>query len=134
MISRNRGVVRLRGASLYEKSLSAWRGICQTLPATVDDSALHESRFSACRADERGRRTRLAGGRRGDGTGVLAVARTMPAVVNINTERMVKRTVRDPYDDFFNSYFGGAMRPPRTFAKRCKALVQVSSSIRLVSS
>jgi serine protease Do len=53
---------------------------------------------------------------------VIAVAKTMPAVVNINTERMVKRTVRDPYDDVFNSYFGGAMRPPRTFRQKVQSL------------
>ncbi len=39
---------------------------------------------------------------------VIAVSRAMPAVVNINTERVVKRTVRDPNDDFFNNFFGGS--------------------------
>ena len=53
---------------------------------------------------------------------VIAVSRTMPAVVNINTERMVKRTVRDPYDDFFNNFFGGPMRPPRTFRQKVQSL------------
>lgn len=53
---------------------------------------------------------------------VLAVGKTLPAVVNINTERMVKRTVRDPYDDFFNSYFGGPMRPPRTVRQKVQSL------------
>jgi serine protease Do len=46
----------------------------------------------------------------------------MPAVVNINTERIVKRTVRDPYDDFFNQFFGGPMRRPRTFAQKVQSL------------
>ena len=53
---------------------------------------------------------------------VLAVAKAMPAVVNINTERMVKRTIRDPYDDFFNNYFGGPMRPPRTIRQKVQSL------------
>jgi serine protease Do len=53
---------------------------------------------------------------------VVAVAKAMPAVVNINTERVVKRTVRDPYDDFFNQFFGGPMRPPRTFAQKVQSL------------
>jgi serine protease Do len=53
---------------------------------------------------------------------VVAVGKAMPAVVNINTERIVKRTVRDPYDDFFNQFFGGPMRRPRTFAHKVQSL------------
>src|SRR5213595_1572816 len=37
---------------------------------------------------------------------VLAVAKVLPAVVNINTERVVKRTVRDPFGDFYAQFFG----------------------------
>jgi serine protease Do len=37
---------------------------------------------------------------------VLAVARVLPAVVNITTERVVRRTVRDPFDDFYSQFFG----------------------------
>ncbi|MEY2487872.1 MAG: serine protease Do [Verrucomicrobiota bacterium] len=37
---------------------------------------------------------------------VLAVAKVLPAVVNINTERVVRRTVRDPFDDFYSQFFG----------------------------
>ena len=33
---------------------------------------------------------------------VLAVAKVLPAVVNINTERVVRRTVRDPFDEFYS--------------------------------
>ena len=44
---------------------------------------------------------------------VIAVGKAMPAVVNINTERIVQRAVRDPYDEFFNQFFGGPMRRPR---------------------
>ena len=53
---------------------------------------------------------------------VVAVARAMPAVVNINTERVVRRTVRDPYDDVFNQFFGGPMRRPRTFSQKVQSL------------
>ncbi len=37
---------------------------------------------------------------------VLAVARVLPTVVNINTERVVRRTVRDPIEDFYAQFFG----------------------------
>jgi serine protease Do len=37
---------------------------------------------------------------------VLAVAKVLPAVVNINTERIVRRRVRDPFEDFAAQYFG----------------------------
>jgi len=53
---------------------------------------------------------------------VLAVAKAMPAVVNINTERVVQRTVRDPYDDFFNQFFGGPMRRPRVLSQKVQSL------------
>ena len=43
-----------------------------------------------------------------------AVAKAMPAVVNINTESIVQRTVRDPMDALDHDFFGRAMRPPRT--------------------
>ena len=53
---------------------------------------------------------------------VKAVAKAMPAVVNINTESIVKHTVRDPMDAFYNDFFGGAMRPPRTIKQRVQSL------------
>lgn len=53
---------------------------------------------------------------------VLAVAKAMPAVVNINTERVVQHTVRDPYDDFFNNFFGGPMRRPRVLSQKVQSL------------
>jgi serine protease Do len=37
---------------------------------------------------------------------VLAVAKVLPTVVNINTERVVRRTVRDPFEDFYSQFFG----------------------------
>ncbi len=53
---------------------------------------------------------------------VKAVAKAMPAVVNINTESIVKRTVRDPMDAFYNDFFGGAMRTPRTIKQKVQSL------------
>ena len=44
---------------------------------------------------------------------VLAVAKAMPAVVNVNTERIVRRAIRDPYEDFITQFFGEQMRPQR---------------------
>jgi serine protease Do len=37
---------------------------------------------------------------------VLAVAKVLPTVVNINTERIVRKTVRDPVEDFYAQFFG----------------------------
>ncbi len=53
---------------------------------------------------------------------VLAVAKAMPAVVNINTERIVQHTVRDPFDEFYNQFFGGAMRRPRVLSQKVQSL------------
>jgi serine protease Do len=53
---------------------------------------------------------------------VKVVAKSMPAVVNINTESVVKRTVRDPMDSLFNNFFGGAMLPPRTIKQKVQSL------------
>jgi len=44
---------------------------------------------------------------------VLAVAKVLPAVVNINTERVVRKTVRDPFDDFYAQFFGYNRFRPR---------------------
>jgi serine protease Do len=52
---------------------------------------------------------------------VIAVAKAMPAVVNINTERVVKRTVRDPYEELFDNYFGRQTRP-RTVKQTVQSL------------
>ena len=53
---------------------------------------------------------------------VVAVAKAMPAVVNINTERVVQRTVRDPRDELFNQFFGGPMRRPRVLSQKVQSL------------
>jgi serine protease Do len=54
---------------------------------------------------------------------VLAVAKALPAVVNINTERVVKRQVRDPFEDFAAQFFGGNYRSrPREFRQTIQSL------------
>ena len=53
---------------------------------------------------------------------VIAVGRAMPAVVNINTERIVQHSVRDPYDELFNQFFGGPMRRPRVYSQKVLSL------------
>ena len=53
---------------------------------------------------------------------VLAVAKVLPAVVNINTERIVRRTVRDPFDDFYAQFFGYYQRRPREIRQTLQSL------------
>ncbi len=53
---------------------------------------------------------------------VLAVGKAMPAVVNINTERIIQRTVRDPMDDLFSQFFGGPMQRPRVLSQKVQSL------------
>src|SRR3954447_15872435 len=53
---------------------------------------------------------------------VLAVAKVLPAVVNINTERVVKRTVRDPFDDFYSQFFGYNRFRPREIRQTLQSL------------
>ena len=53
---------------------------------------------------------------------VLAVAKVWPAVVNVNTERIVKRTFQDPADQLFNQFFGGNMRAPRELQQKVQSL------------
>ncbi len=49
---------------------------------------------------------------------VVAVNKTWPAVVNINTERIIHRTVQDPVDILFNQFYGGQVRPPRQISQK----------------
>ena len=42
---------------------------------------------------------------------VLAVQKVVPAVVNISTERPVRRQYRDPFDDLWRQFFGQPRRP-----------------------
>src|SRR5438094_2172158 len=53
---------------------------------------------------------------------VLAVAKVLPAVVNINTERVVRRTVRDPIDDVYTQFFGYNRFRPREIRQTLQSL------------
>src|SRR6266550_3170836 len=53
---------------------------------------------------------------------VLAVAKVLPAVVNINTERVVKRTVREPFEDFYAQFFGHNRIRPREIRQTLQSL------------
>ncbi len=53
---------------------------------------------------------------------VLAVAKVLPAVVNINTERIVRRQVRDPFDDFAAQFFGVYRNRPREVRQTLQSL------------
>jgi serine protease Do len=53
---------------------------------------------------------------------VLAVAKVLPAVVNINTERVVRRTVRDPFEDFYAEFFGYNRIRPREIRQTLQSL------------
>jgi serine protease Do len=53
---------------------------------------------------------------------VLAVAKVLPAVVNINTERIVRRRVRDPFEDFAAQYFGNYRSRPREVRQTLQSL------------
>jgi serine protease Do len=53
---------------------------------------------------------------------VLAVAKVLPAVVNINTERVVRRTVRDPFEDFYSQFFGNYRSRPREIRQTLTSL------------
>src|SRR5205814_1786308 len=53
---------------------------------------------------------------------VLAVAKVLPAVVNINTERVVRRTVRDPFEDVYAQFFGYNRIRPRQIRQTLQSL------------
>src|SRR5438094_4010040 len=53
---------------------------------------------------------------------VLAVAKVLPAVVNINTERVVRRTVRDPFEDFYAQFFCYNRVRPREIRQTLQSL------------
>ncbi|HEX5176483.1 MAG TPA: trypsin-like peptidase domain-containing protein, partial [Chthoniobacteraceae bacterium] len=53
---------------------------------------------------------------------VLAVEKVLPAVVNINTERVVRRQVRDPFDDFAAQFFGVYRNRPREIRQTLQSL------------
>jgi serine protease Do len=53
---------------------------------------------------------------------VLVLAKVLPAVVNINTERVVRRTVRDPIEDFYAQFFGYNRARPREIRQTLQSL------------
>src|SRR5216684_72958 len=53
---------------------------------------------------------------------VLSIAKVLPAVVNINTERVVRRTVRDPIEDFYAQFFGYYRGRPREVRQTLQSL------------
>lgn len=57
-----------------------------------------------------------------DEPAVRAVAKAMPAVVNINTESVIRRQVQDPFDALFTEYYGRQMRPPRVIKQKVQSL------------
>ena len=53
---------------------------------------------------------------------VLAVAKVLPAVVNINTERVVRKTLRDPFEDVYAQFFGYNRVRPREIRQTLQSL------------
>jgi serine protease Do len=53
---------------------------------------------------------------------VLAVAKVLPAVVSINTERVLRRTVRDPFEDFYSQFFGNYRARPHEIRQTLQSL------------
>jgi S1-C subfamily serine protease len=54
--------------------------------------------------------------------GVIAVAKVLPAVVSINTERVVRRQIHDPFEDFYAQFFGNYRVRPREVRQRIQSL------------
>jgi serine protease Do len=53
---------------------------------------------------------------------VLALAKVLPAVVSINTERVVRSTVQDPFEDFYAQFFGYNRVRPREIRQTLQSL------------
>jgi serine protease Do len=53
---------------------------------------------------------------------VTAIKSVLPAVVNINTERLVRRQIRGPEDDYYEQFFDGPSRRPIEIRQRVKSL------------
>ncbi|HXP35930.1 MAG TPA: trypsin-like peptidase domain-containing protein [Chthoniobacterales bacterium] len=50
------------------------------------------------------------------------MAKVLPAVVNINTERVIRRSVRDPIEDFYAQFFGQYRGRPREIRQTLQSL------------
>jgi serine protease Do len=53
---------------------------------------------------------------------VQAVAKVLPAVVSINTERIVRQRIHDPFEDFYAQFFGNYRRGPREIRQTIQGL------------
>jgi serine protease Do len=53
---------------------------------------------------------------------VIAIRTILPAVVNINAERLVRRQIRGPEDDYYDQFFEGPSRRPIEIRQREKSL------------
>src|SRR5438477_7360995 len=53
---------------------------------------------------------------------VLAVAKVLPALINTNTARVGRRTVRDPIEDFYAQFFGYYRGRPREIRQTLQSL------------
>ncbi len=54
---------------------------------------------------------------------VVAVARVLPAVVNIATERTIRQKVQDPFEDFYEQFFNApSNRRPREYQQTVQSL------------
>jgi serine protease Do len=53
---------------------------------------------------------------------VIAIKTVLPAVVNINTERLVRRQIRGPEDDYYDQFFDGPSRRSIEIRQRVKSL------------
>ncbi len=94
-----------RRPRLPERSAATTRAFC------ASDHALLSDTFPRSRKPTR----RSGTGRSGGGE-------SLPAVVNIDTERVVRRTVRDPFDDFYAQFFGYYRSRPREIRQTLQSL------------
>lgn len=54
---------------------------------------------------------------------VVAVAKVLPAVVNISTERIIRQQIQDPFEQFFNQFFDQPTnRRPRELQQKVQSL------------
>ena len=53
---------------------------------------------------------------------VIAVGKTMPAVVNISTEGTIRKRVQDPYQQFFDNFYGNGGNGTREFRQKVQSL------------